>query len=180
MLCEECNKDQATIGRDERTLKVSKNHQKRRFARLVLLNVMQCKPSLKDSRGMLKRLLRDKLLKRRSHERFLHHWHGCRFVRGVRAGFVGKRPDARSSAFCRPGLNNLLWGWENTAHAKQAEEDLLRLLQDVLIKFKKVSAGSASPSVTAPSSSSEDAVLLGVLQRLDERAWRNTADCWFA
>ena len=47
----------------------------------------------------------------------------------------------------------------------------MRLLQDVLIKFKN-SAGHGSPSVNA-SSSSEDAILLGALQRLVERATKN-------
>ena len=64
-------------------------------------------------------------------------------------------------------------GGKNASQAKKAEGELLKLLQDVLIEFKN-NVGNGSPPVM-PSSSSVDAVLLGALQRLVERASKNPA-----
>ena len=72
------------------------------------LYVMRRKPSYSDRLDLVKKLLREKLAKRKTPTQSLHIWHGCSCVSaacrrfGVLAGFVGARPD--SSDFCRLGL----------------------------------------------------------------------------
>ena len=74
------------------------------------LFVMRRKPSYDDPLDVVKRLLRDKLEKRKAHDRSFHIWHGCSCVRvacrwfGVRAACSGVRPDSFDCR--RPGLNS--------------------------------------------------------------------------
>ena len=88
---------------------------------------MRRKPSSKDRLDSVKRLLREKLEKRKSHARSLHIWHGCNCVHvacrwvGVRAGFAGARPD--SSDLRRPGLNNLLRGGGKTRRTPKRQKE---------------------------------------------------------